>query len=204
MKPSADTRPHLPPGGGGRSSTQTAWPAVREPDRGGQPAHARPDHGDRSSPQPAASARAPRTRPSPPPPPPPPRGRRHSTALANVSPTQVQTYSASAPSPSRAARRRRRAPTRPRTRPAPVDEPAEEVRRRDPLVAPAARPRPVALARHPRVQEDVPRRQRARRERDPQARRRPAISPATTHDGRAIIAHAAAASSGTLPTRGPS
>ena len=46
-------------------------------------------------------------------------------------------------------------------------EPAEEVRRRDALVAPAAGPRPVALARHPRVEEDVPRRQRARRDHDP-------------------------------------
>ena len=33
---------------------------------------------------------------------------------------------------------------------------------------------------------------------------RPTVQPAATHAGRAIIAHAAAASSGTPPTRGPS
>ena len=133
------------------------------------------------------------------------RGRRQIATLANVSPTHVHRYSASAPSPS--ARRIvvavEQRPDREHARAR--HEPAGEVRRRDALVAPAARPRPVALARHPRVEEDVPRGQRARRQRhahDRAAGRGPAASPATTQAGRAIIAHAPAAATGTPPTRG--
>ena len=93
----------------------------------------------------------------------------------------------------RATRRRRRG--RSRTSRAKFDS-------RHALVAPAARPRPVALAHHPRVEEHVPRGQRAGGERHPRERRC-AIRPATTHAGRAIIAHAAAASSGTPPHARP-
>ena len=141
-------------------------PRVREPDRGGEPADARPDHDDaahrRSRAASAGAAKAPIAAP----PAAATTGRRHSTAFANVSPD---------PRPGvereRAVAVGQRLVVAVEQRPDREDagaghEPAEEVRGRDALVAPAAGPGPVALARHPRVEEDVPGGQRARGERD--------------------------------------
>ena len=63
--------------------------------------------------------------------------------------------------------------------PAPVRNQPRKSRCCNALVAPAARRRPIALARHSRVEEDVPRRERARRERHARAARRRVTSPAT-------------------------
>ena len=178
MKPPRVTRPHLPPGRAPASSTVTACPAAASRTAAASPPTPAPTTTtliaqpppQRRDGERAHRGRARRGHPRAPP------QHRVGERLADPGP-RVQRERAVVARVRRVVVERDQTANTPSAR----DPPAEEVRRRHALVAPAARPRPVALARHARVEEDVPGGERARGERHA---RRPARGQPARRDPR--------------------